>query len=84
MNQYALNLRLKMTRFTNPHGLQDKANHSTAYELAQLSAHALKNPLVLAIVNCKIHKAEMTYFPNKRFKKLYPDLEMPPAVLEGQ
>lgn len=57
MNQYAIGLRLKMTKFTNPHGLQDKANHSTAYELAQLSTHALKNSFVHEIVNCQIHTA---------------------------
>lgn len=72
-----------MTRFANPHGLQDKANHSTAYELAQLSVHALKNPLVCEIVNCKTHTATSTYFPTRRFFKLYPQLEVPPPIVGG-
>ena len=45
MNQTALKLHLKQTRFANPHGLSDKANHSTATELAILSAAVMKIPL---------------------------------------
>lgn len=50
MNLMALKLHLKTTRYTNPHGLADKANHSTALELAQLSSYAMKNPIVREIV----------------------------------
>ena len=34
MNKLAFKLHLRNTNYTNPHGLADKANHSTAYELA--------------------------------------------------
>ncbi len=30
----AQKLHMKTTKYTNPHGLADKANHSTAFELA--------------------------------------------------
>ena len=53
MNQTALKLHLKQTRFANPHGLSDKANHSTATELAILSAAVMKIPLIRKIVNTK-------------------------------
>jgi D-alanyl-D-alanine carboxypeptidase len=34
MNSTAMRLHMKTTKYTNPHGLSDKANHSTASELA--------------------------------------------------
>ncbi len=43
MNIMAKKLHMKQTTYTNPHGLSEKANHSTAYELAYLSSHAMKN-----------------------------------------
>ena len=36
-------MHLRSTVFTNPHGLADRANHSTAFELAILSSYAMKN-----------------------------------------
>lgn len=46
MNVQAKRYFLKSTFFTNPHGLSDKANHSTANELAIISSHLLKNALL--------------------------------------
>jgi D-alanyl-D-alanine carboxypeptidase len=43
MNIMAKKLHMKQTNYTNPHGLSEKSNHSTAYELAYLSSHAMKN-----------------------------------------
>lgn len=50
MNVYAKRLFLRSTFFTNPHGLSDKGNHSTANELAIISSHLLKNPILANIV----------------------------------
>jgi D-alanyl-D-alanine carboxypeptidase (penicillin-binding protein 5/6) len=54
MNSTAMRLHLKTTKYTNPHGLSDKANHSTANELAQLSSFAMKNAVIRKIVSCKV------------------------------
>ena len=43
MNKMCLKLHLKSTYYTNPHGLADKANHSTAFELACVANYAMKN-----------------------------------------
>ena len=45
MNKMCHKLHLKSTCYTNPHGLADKANHSTAYELACVANYAMKNPI---------------------------------------
>ena len=45
MNNMCHKLHLKSTCYTNPHGLADKANHSTAYELACVANYAMKNPI---------------------------------------
>lgn len=62
MNVTARKLCLKSTNFTNPHGLSDKGNHSTAFELALLSNHLLKVPILKKIVNTIEHKT-ITYLP---------------------
>lgn len=82
MNSYVMKLHLKVTRYTNPHGLVDKANHSTAYELAQISAHAMKNPLIREIVSCKTYQTGLTYLPQRRFTKRHPEwaLNPPPTI----
>ena len=43
MNAKAVALGLTATHFTNPHGLDDEEHYTTAYDLALLSAYALKN-----------------------------------------
>ena len=45
MNGMCHKMHLKSTCYTNPHGLADKANHSTAYELACVANYAMKNPI---------------------------------------
>lgn len=52
MNRKAYELGLEDTRFYNPTGLDeapDRENHSTAYDLAQLTEYALKYPLIWEI-----------------------------------
>lgn len=50
MNIKARELGLKDTAFRNPHGLDDNGHYSTAYELAKIARHALKNPVFSKMV----------------------------------
>jgi len=50
MNEKARELGLKNTQFKTPHGLDTPGHYSTAYELAQLTRYALKNPVFSEIV----------------------------------
>ena len=43
MNDKAKDLGLSCTKFTNPHGLDDKEHYTTARELAIITAEAMKN-----------------------------------------
>ena len=52
-NEKALELGLKDSNFTNPHGLFDEAHYTSAYDLAVISAHALKVPRIREIVATK-------------------------------
>ena len=53
MNEKALSLGLTDTHFENPHGLDGEHHYTTAYELALLAAHALKNDVFCEIVSTK-------------------------------
>lgn len=53
MNDRAEELGLKDTRFSNPHGLDAKEHYTSAYDLAIISAEALKNPKFKEIVSTK-------------------------------
>lgn len=43
MNQKAEALGLRATHFTNPHGLDHEEHYTTAFDLAKITAYALKN-----------------------------------------
>lgn len=51
MNEKAASLGLHDTHFMNPHGLDDENHYTTAYELALISAYALKNDTFAKIVS---------------------------------
>lgn len=53
MNKKAQELELSDTSFRSPHGLDADGHYTTAYELAKLTAYALKNPLFSKIVSTK-------------------------------
>lgn len=53
MNGYAERMGLKDTHFTNPHGLYDDSHYTSAYDLALISAEALKDPLIAKIAATK-------------------------------
>ena len=52
-NEKARALGLKDSNFTNPHGLYNENHYTSAYDLAIISAHALKNPTVREIAQTK-------------------------------
>ena len=53
MNQKAKELNLKNTHFVNPHGLDAQGHYTSAYDLALISAEAMKNDMFRGIVATK-------------------------------
>ncbi len=58
MNALAKRLSLKNTLFDNPHGLHSDSHYTSAYDLALITAYALKNPTFARIVSSKSHDVE--------------------------
>lgn len=56
MNETAERIGLTESHFTNPHGLDNEAHYTTAYDLAKLTAYALKNPEFRKIVSTYKHQ----------------------------
>lgn len=56
MNAKVKELGLKGTHFANPHGLDTEDHYSTAYDMANLTAYALRNPIFREVVSTKIKK----------------------------
>lgn len=67
MNEKAAELGAFNSNFTNPHGLHDDEHYSTAYDLALISRHAMKNDIFKSISSAEKYKAESinTVFYNK-------------------
>ena len=53
MNQKAGELGLKNTSFANAHGLDSEGHYTSAYDLAMITAEAMKNPTFCEIVKTK-------------------------------
>ena len=53
MNDLVTKLGLQNTHFANPSGLDDPAQHSSAYDLAVLTTYALQNPVFREIVGTR-------------------------------
>ncbi len=51
MNKVARQFHLKQTKYSNPHGLADKGNQSTAHDIAFLAFQCLKDPVFAEIVS---------------------------------
>jgi D-alanyl-D-alanine carboxypeptidase (penicillin-binding protein 5/6) len=51
MNARARELGAVNTNFKNPHGLHHAEHYTTAYDLALIAAHALKNPIFQTVVS---------------------------------
>jgi serine-type D-Ala-D-Ala carboxypeptidase (penicillin-binding protein 5/6) len=79
MNERADKMGLKNTHFSNPHGLPDPVNHySTAYDLAQIAATGMQNPLFAKIVSTAdytvsfINRGPMRVSTTNRLLRTYP------------
>lgn len=54
MNEKAEKINLENTYFLNPHGLDEKGQYSTAYDLARLTEYSIKNyPLIWEILGAR-------------------------------
>ncbi len=67
MNAKADELGLKNTHFDNPHGLDGKTHYTTAYDLAIITANALKNPHFSEIVATRKYTISMNGNEGVRF-----------------
>lgn len=67
MNDRAKELGAYNSNFMNPHGLNDENHYSTAFDLAVISSHAMKNDLFREISSSEKYKANSlnTYLYNK-------------------
>lgn len=79
MNERADKMGLKNTHFANPHGLPDPVNHySTAYDLAQIAATGMQNPMFAKIVSTAdytvsfINRGPMRVSTTNRLLRTYP------------
>ena len=63
MNKKAEELGLKNTHFVTPHGLDEEAHYTTAYELAQITDYALKIPQLAKIVRTTNHTVMINQNP---------------------
>lgn len=66
MNDKAKELGLSNTRFVTPSGLDAKGHYTSAYDLAMLTAYAMKSELFREIVACKSKDLEYGNPPYKR------------------
>ncbi len=66
MNARAEEIGLKHTHFTNPHGLSDYEHHTTAEELAYITAEAMEYPIFGEIVATKSFKVRRNGIENGR------------------
>lgn len=57
MNRIAKSLGMNSSKFTNPHGLSQVTNMSTAEDLAKLCSYSMKNKLFFLVVNTKEYQA---------------------------
>lgn len=60
MNDTAKKVGATNSNFANPHGLDDPNHYTTAYDLAKITAYALKNPIFKNLVSTKRHVIEKT------------------------
>lgn len=66
MNEKAEELGLKNTHFVTPSGLDADGHYTTAHDLADLTAYAMRNEIFREIVSCKSKQVEFGNPPYKR------------------
>ena len=69
MNELVSKLGLQNTHFDNPHGLDSDTHYTSAYDLAMITAYALKNPIFREIVATKKMVIEPTEIYQARYLK---------------
>lgn len=85
MNEKAQELGLKNTQFKTPHGLDTPGHYSTAYELAQLTRYALKNPVFSEIVGTpSISVAGRNFYTTNEMLGAYPGADGVKTGYTGQ
>ena len=67
MNEKAAELGLENTHFVTPSGLDADGHYTTALDLANLTAYAMKNELFREAVSCKAKQLEFGNPPYKRW-----------------
>jgi D-alanyl-D-alanine carboxypeptidase len=55
MNERVRAMGLRNTHFTNPHGLDDWEHYSSAYDMAAITRHAMRNQRFREIANTPVH-----------------------------
>lgn len=63
MNEKANELGLENTHFVTPHGLDEEAHFTTAYELAKITDYAMQNKKIEEIVRTKIYTVSINGHP---------------------
>ncbi|MDE7231252.1 MAG: D-alanyl-D-alanine carboxypeptidase [Oscillospiraceae bacterium] len=66
MNAKAGSLGLLNTHFANPSGLDANGHYTTAYDLARLTAYAMKNEIFREVAGCRSKEVEFGNPPYKR------------------
>jgi len=85
MNEKARELGLKNTQFKTPHGLDTPGHYSTAYELAQLTRYALKNPIFSEIVGTQnISIGRWNFYTTNEMLGAYPGADGVKTGYTGQ
>ena len=67
MNEIARKAGAVNSNFMNPHGLDGEGHYTTAYDLAKITAYALKNETFKQIASSKNYSVEETNCSPKRF-----------------
>jgi D-alanyl-D-alanine carboxypeptidase len=65
MNATAARLGLSDTRYSNPSGIFDAGNHSSAWDVADLSRRVLDRPLLRSFVGHKAYQAGVAVYVNR-------------------
>ena len=66
MNDHAVRLGLSQTYFDSPHGLMNIENLSTAYDMARLSAIAIKNDYFRKVVSTASYTCTAKHNPKSK------------------
>lgn len=67
MNQNGSAMSLINTHFSNPHGLKNPLNKSSAYDVAKVCDNAMRLDSFKHIVNTKQHKAVVKHFEDNEY-----------------